>query len=466
MQAWDNFLTLQEKELGNETIHKWLRPLKVIRFDACNLYLEAKDSFQILWFEEHMRQKAQLRLFNNNNKRIKVHLSVSNAAGPSSNSKLIRGKKGKDFKDNKSISIPGFALNFDELDPNCSFKNLVISENNQLGYTLLSEICGENPAPKPGAKTEIGAFNPIYLYGITGTGKTHLLTATAHSLRSKGLNVIYTHAETFTEHVVTSIRAGAMSTFRQAYRNIDVLIVDDVHVFSRKGATQEEFFHTFNTLHLAGKQIILSANCSPQELQLIEPRLVSRFEWGIVVPLDPISKEEIKLVLQNKAAAFNYELNQKVTEFLLETFTSSTKALTRAMEALILRTHLNPQSGHLTPTSITVPMAKHSLADLIHEEEQSAITPHKIILSVAEFYGIRSEDVLGKAQTRECVLPRQIAMFLCRDKLNMSFTKIGDLFSRDHSTVMSSVKQIQKGMGSAEKDIGSSLTKILKKLYV
>ena len=449
MKAWEQFLAQQEKELGIETVHKWLKPLKIVHFDACNLYLEAKDSFQALWFEEHVRPKIQTKLVNNNNKRIKVHLTVLNSI----QTKTLRGKTKKSQE--TPPSPPRFSLNFDQLDPHCKLDNFVLNDNNILAHKLLCKMLNN--------AAELASFNPVYIHGSGGTGKTHLLMAAAHALREEGLNVIYTRAETFTEHVVTAIRAGEMSIFRQAYRNSDILIIDDVHVFSRKNATQEELFHTFNTLHVSGKQIILGANCSPTELQMIEPRLISRFEWGIVLPLEPLKSVEIKRVLENKMAALNFPLHPKVSEFLLETFESGTKSLTRALQALILRSHLSNE-GKQSSTQLSVAQVKHLLQDLIRDEEQSALTPPKIIHSIAEFFGIRSEDLLGKAQTRDCVLPRQLAMYLCRNRLKMPFLKIGEFFSKDHSTVMSSVKVIQKALDVDDRDIAAPYEAIVKKL--
>lgn len=451
MQAWEQFLQQQEAELGPETVQKWLRSLKVQRFDACNLYLEAKDSFQALWFEEHIRGKAQAKLVNGNNKRIKIHLTIGNTS-PSPKKNRTDSKKAKEAK-----PAP-FQLTFDDLDPHCLFQHFVVSQENQVTHKLLCEIAGLSTP----ATTSLGTFNPIYLYGPTGCGKTHLLMSLTQTFRAQGLRSIYVRAELFTDHVVTAIRAGEMSTFRQAYRNTDILLVDDVHVFSRKGATQEEFFHTFNTLHLQGKQIILTANCAPQELQLIEPRLVSRFEWGIVLPLKalPIA-EELKRLLQAKSQALNFFLPTKVLDFLLETFTSHPKALIKAFEALALRLHLD--ANHTTQ-NLTVTGAKTLLSDLLIEEQNSALTTPKIIQAVAEHYGIRTEDILGKSQTRECALPRQLAMHLCREKLKMPFMKIGDLFARDHSTVMASVKHIQKSLEEDHRDIAGAWHAILKKL--
>lgn len=429
MHAWQKFLKALEADLGPETVNQWLRSLTILKFDACNLYLEAKDTFQALWFEEHIRQKTQTKLLNNNNKRIKVHLSIANAP---------QKTQTKNKKDSPPPVPPKFTLGFDEIDPYFTLDLFVSNEKNSLTHKLFCGLNGEN---KSIPSTELGIFNPIYVHGPSGSGKTHLLMATAHALRAQDKKVIYARAETFTEHVVTAIRAGEMSVFRQAYRNIDVLIIDDVHGFSRKGATQEELFHTFNSLHLAGKQIILSANCSPAELQFIEPRLVSRFEWGIVLPIEPLEQDSLAQLLQKKMEALNFPLHSKIVTFLIETFNSNIKSLIKAFEALILRSHMRQNSSTLTLT-----LAKQLLADLMQEEQRAIITSDKIIQKTVEHFGICSEDVLGKSQSRNFVIPRQIAMYLCRHHLKMPFMKIGDLFSKDHSTVMSSVKVVQKGI--------------------
>lgn len=447
MRAWEEFLAKQEKELGKETVDKWLRPLEIIRFDACNLYLQASDSFKSLWFEEHMRYRVQKALYNNNNKPIKVHLSVSSQ----NTEKKTAPRKKKSVP--SSFSATPFSLHFDEIDTEATFDTFFTSQNNLLAYKLLRESCSQ--------EAQSLNFNPIYLYGRGGSGKSHLMMATASALKKMGKNGLYVRAETFTEHVVSAIRSAEMQTFRKAYRGVDALLIDDIEIFSRKGATQEELFHTFNTLHVEGKQIILSASLPPQELKFIEPRLVSRFEWGIVIPLHMLDKEGMRKVLLQKAEKMEFPLSEEVITFLLDTFGGNTKALMRSLDALILRTHLNQGLGKTIPLPLGLKAVQNYLNDLIQEEEKAVLTPGKIIRTVAEYYGIRMHDILSKSQARECALPRQIAMHLCRDHLNLPYMKIGDIFARDHSTVMASVKQIQKGLESKNHEISGSVKGIL-----
>ena len=411
-----------------------------MRFDACNLYLEAKDTFQALWFEEHIRPKIIASFFNNNNKRIKVHLKIgsSNPHAKPTHSK----QKNVPVKD-------ALVLSFDEPDPLVTFENFIVAESNILPYRLLTET----PT----------AFNPTYIYGHSGSGKSHLAMSLTNVLKESGLKVLYVRAETFTEHVVSAIRSGEMGIFRQAYRKLDALILEDVHILAKKNATQEELFHTFNTLHLAGKQIYLTANCAPAELNFIEPRLVSRFEWGIVLALETAKGDDLAALLKNKANALHYPLHPKVAEFLIESFKSSPKVVVRALEALILRSHIN-EENNLSFKPMNVALAKHYLSDLLLAEQQSQVTFEKIVKYCAEHYGMRPEDILSKAQKRDCAQPRQLAMYFCRSHLKYPFTKIGDLFERDHSTVMSSVKLIQKQVDARDADLTEALGAVSKKL--
>ncbi|HEY4831838.1 MAG TPA: chromosomal replication initiator protein DnaA [Waddliaceae bacterium] len=456
MDAWEKFLKAQEQELGAKTVSKWLRSLHILRYDACNLYLEAQDTFQVLWFEEHMRKKAQATLVNNNQKQITIHLSLANQR------KSRTLKEEKKTKKQAEASAP-FTLKFDELDPVRTFDRFVAAESNLLAYKLLCKMSRCDPLSGKVIDSDMSltSFNPIYIFGGEGTGKTHLLMAAAHALKNQYQNVIYVRAETFTDHVIKAMRSAEMGVFRQAYRNSDVLLIDDVQLFSKKGATQEELFHTFNTLHLAGKQIILCANCSPAELQYIEPRLVSRFEWGIVLPLEALDYNGLVGTLKNKSEALQFPISNKVADFLLSKFSKNSKVLIRALEALILRLHIqnNPKK---TSQTLTESLVKTLLADLLKEEQDRALTPKQIIQRVSEHFEIRPEDLLGEERTRDYVLPRHLAMYLCRKKLNLPYTKIGEVFSRDHSTVMSSIKLIQTGVDNYDQEIARHYHAIIK----
>lgn len=406
MQEWDQLLAELEKEIGKEAVIKWLLPLKKVRFDAANLYLEAPDSFVANWFEEHIRPKA--RLVNNNSRPVRIHLSIAG---------LAKNSPSKE-------SLPSFSIFPDTLDPLLTLETFIPSGANIIAHQLLSDPTG---------------YNPIYLYGGPKTGKTHLLMGVAQLLQKQGKKVFYVRAETFTEHVVQAIRLGQMRLFRQTYRDIDALIIDDIPVFSKKSATQEEFFHTFNTLHTLGRPVILSANVPPSKLVEIEPRLVSRFEWGITLGLE---KGDIREILKKKAELWKMELSENMTQFLVNEFP---KDPLLALQALALRA-----SG-----PVTVVAAEKLLGDLLAKERTQVLSPEQIVKAVAGHYGILVEDVMGKSQTREMATPRQVAMYLIRERLKWPFQKIGDFFGRDHSTVMGGIKLVQKGIEEKSIDLSS-----------
>jgi chromosomal replication initiator protein len=418
MEPWESFLQLQEKSLGKEIVAKWLRSLKVVHFDACNLYLQAEDEFQLSWFEQHLRHLVQAHLFNNNNHPIKVHLSLSTAQTKTKKNHL------------KERPTQTFKIHPDPLREEASFENFVPGKKNETLYQFLSDI-------------PLGNFNPIFIYGNEGVGKTHLLMAVAKALIAKGISAFYVHADTFTEHVVHAIRNSQMQEFRKIYRNQQVLLIDDVHLLARKAATQEELFHTFNTFHTQGRQIILSSQFLPSRLNEIEPRLISRFEWGILFQIEKLEFEELKLLVKNQFAVSRVPINEDLVDFILSLFSNKMKSILEGVEHLITVYKKNPISFDKEKISL-------SLQNLIQKEIDSSLSPEKIVQMVADYFGIRPADILGKSQTHECTLPRQIAMELCRSKLNMPYLRIGHFFSRDHSTVMSGIKQVQKKKNDPE----------------
>jgi chromosomal replication initiator protein len=448
MKLWEEFLRIMEKELGRDTVEKWLRPLLVVRFDAGNLYLEAQNTFQIIWFEEHIRKRIPKGIATGSERPVRVHLALGTPlpAQNQNRSKRIVGspQEGSHHRPLSYTSLP--------LDETATLASFIETKGNLLARKVVDQILQGD-----------GSFNPLYLVGPTGSGKTHLLQAIARASQIANKKVLYTHAETFTDHLVSALRATDMAACRDAYRSCDILLVDDVHIFSKKSATQEEFFHTFNTLHVEGKQIVVSSSFTPQELSHIEPRLVSRFEWGIVVPLQPLEKKDYPEVLKRKMGALGASLPPRLSSYLIDLFQSSPKALVKALNTLLLRTRGGDEIQLEGLSSLGL---KKNLSDLVQEEEKHHVTPPKVLSTVAEHFGLRIEDLTGKGQSRDLLLPRQMAMYICREILKLPYTKIGDLFQRDHSTVMSALKQLQKELLSNVSEVPSHLQSVFKKLHL
>ncbi len=458
MQAWEDFIQKQEGPLGTDAVSKWLRTLKIVHFDSGNLYLEAQDSFQVLWFEEHIRPQLKSKFVNNNFRPIKVHLTLAESLPKRSNSKFLKKEKG--------AVIPPVHFFKDKIDPAMTLENFITTDSNKIVFELFCQLTGYNATTQilEDPKIALASFNPIYLWGGGGSGKTHLLMAITQAFKKQGLNAHYARAETFTEHVVAAIRESQMQDFRKTYRNVDILLIDDVDVFARKNATQEEFFHTFNTLHSSNRQIILSSKCNPAQLEEIEPRLISRFEWGISLHFEKLNLEDLKKVLEYRSKSLGFPLLHEVNEYLLETFPTS-HSLLQALEALVLRSHLGSNAQHKgNSLSIDLQSAKKMLNDLSLEEKKKALTPEKIITAISAAFGIRNEDLLGNSQAQVYSFPRQIAMYLCRLELKLPFQGIGRIFSRDHSTVMTSIRQIEKKMKESDRELLSYFSEIQIKL--
>lgn len=427
MELWESFLKELEQELGQSAVDRWLRPLKVVDFDAGNLYLKAEDTFQVLWFEKEIRKIAKERFLNGRRRPIKIHIEACDLP--------------KQEKKNQPPPEPTYVSS--SLDPSCTLDTFIASKENALLLQFLKQ-------------TKPGNDNPLFLFGGSGVGKTHLLMALAAHLSSLGLKVFFTHAETFTEHVVSAIRRGNVEPLRQTYRRIDALILDDVHCLARKGATQEEFFHTFNHLHSRGCPIILSSQQPPSRLTEIEPRLISRFEWGILFEVHSPSADLLYPIAKRRAEALHLPLSNEIIEELLKIFKSGPKALLRAIDALAMR--LPKRSFSLSKEELHT-----RLHDLISQEVTEVITPEKIATLTAHYFGIRPEELLGKSQSKEVTLPRQIAIFLCRQELRLPFLTIGKFFERDHSTIMASVRLIEKKKG-AEPEVARALFELKEKM--
>ncbi len=417
MKAWEELLKELEKRIGSEAVATWLKPIILHRFDAANIHLKATP-FQKAWFEEHVLP-LKISFLNNNQRPIRIHWETE--AG----------------KSMEKPATPSMQILSDPLDPEFTLDTFSPLASNQMGYRMAEEL----------SQGAFPTFNPVVYFGPSGAGKTHLLTAIAHALKAQNKKVFSVKMETFTDHVVGAIRLGLTKEFRKAYREIDVLIVDDIQELARKSATQEEFFHTFNTLHTLGKQIVLSSNCTPAQLQEIEPRLISRFEWGIAIPL--ALPNSFTSILEEKARRLRLEMPDGLSDFLLQRFRSP-KAAVNALHALAIRTE-QVQSCE---------QAQRLLQDLLIKEGTEALTHEKIIQRIANHFGIRPEDITGKSQTREFAQPRQIAMYFCRKLLDTPFQALGRLFGRDHSTVISSIRQVEKAVSAKEQPYAEAVASL------
>lgn len=432
MRAWEDFLVELEKPFGKETVDKWLRTLKILRFDACNLYLQPCDSFQAMWVQEHIAPLAKKQFCNNNGHRINLHIEALEPKG--------------DKTPAPSVMAGELKFENDITYPHCSLEQFVASKENSMTYKIFCNLLGFDPEAGVNKDLPKDKLNPIYIYGPGGTGKTHLLMAAATQLSQHGQKVFFVKADTFTQHVVNAIRSSKMQSFRQAYRTADVLIIDDVDVFGRKAATQEELFHTFNTLHTSGKQIILSSRTNPRLLEYIEERLISRFEWGITLPLEKsFDQSVLTSILDKRLSLFRMEITDSLRDFIINHF-KTPSSLSKALE--YLQSHF--QSSY---QSLELSHVEPILQRLCDQEQKLQLNPERILDAVAVAFGIRKEDIISKSQTRDSVLPRKIAMYLLRRELKLPYMKIGSLFERDHSTVMSSIKQVKKDLDNNNPDI-------------
>jgi chromosomal replication initiator protein len=416
VQAWEQFLTSLETELTPQAVTQWARALRVLSFDARNLYLQADDLFQINWFEEHIRPRLN-RFITSSQKPIRVHLQMEPIE------KLAPKRE--------VAAVPFLPEN---LDPDLSFEQFLAVD------PIIQQIlhsAGEPPI-----------FNPIFLYGEPSCGKSHFLMAYAQANQRLGRTPFFIRAQRFADQVVQAIRSQTMTDFRNTYRAIDCLLVDDIEDLARKTATQEEFFHTFNTLHTLGCPILITSSLMPSKLTEIEPRLISRFEWGLVLELKKIKTEAM---LTQKLQSWKLTAPPELITFIAE------KCLKHPVAALqTLRLRCLPQTELPGPE-----IAARVLKDILAKEQIVALTPPLIIQAVSAHYGIRTEDILSKSRSREFTLPRQVAIYLCRTKLKLAFQEIGRIFDRDHSTAMSSVNEITTGL-TENQELGQTLERILR----
>ena len=354
------------------------------------------------------------------------------------------------------MSQPGTVYNINyenaNLNPKYRFDTFVVGNNNKFAHSASLAV-----AESPGE-----AYNPLYLYGGPGLGKTHLMHSIGHFVldQNPDRKVLYVTSEQFTNEVIESIRSGnaaKMNKFREKYRTVDVLLIDDVQFIIGKESTQEEFFHTFNVLHSAGKQIILSSDKPPKELETLEERFRSRFEWGLIADIQPPDYETRMAILKKNAENYNKVISEDIFDYIATNIKSNIRELEGAYNKVIAYSRLNN-------VEITLDNVKEALKDIISPDASRQVTPQLIINIVAEHFGIKPEDIVSKRRNSEFVLPRQICMYLCRMLDDESLQSIAkSLNKKDHTTVIHGIDKITEDIKTNE-ELKNRIDVIMKKI--
>ena len=336
------------------------------------------------------------------------------------------------------------------LNPKYTFDTFVVGSNNKLAHAA-SVAVSESPGE---------VYNPLFIYGGVGLGKTHLMHSIAHFVLQKRpqSKVLYVTSEYFTNELIESIRNGnntTMSKFREKYRNIDVLLIDDIQFIIGKESTQEEFFHTFNALHGAKKQIIISSDKPPKDMEILEDRLRSRFEWGLIVDISSPDFETRMAILRKKEELDGYQIDDQVIEYIAQNVKSNIRELEGSLNKIMAYANLENRE-------INLALAEKVLKDIISPNQKRTITPELIINIVAEHFDLTPSDLTGNKRSSKIAYPRQIVMYLCRQMTETTLKIIGDsLGGRDHTTIMSGINKIEREV--EENDDTREIIDILKK---
>ena len=349
---------------------------------------------------------------------------------------------------------PVYNINYENanLISKYKFDSFVVGNNNKLAHAAALAV-----AESPGE-----VYNPLYLYGGPGLGKTHLIHSIGHFILEQNpeKKVLYVTSEEFTNEVIESIRSGnaaSMTKLREKYRTVDVLMIDDIQFIIGKDSTQEEFFHTFNVLHSARKQIVLSSDKPPKELETLDERFRSRFEWGLIADIQPPDYETRMAILRKNAENYDKKIDEEIIKYIATNIKSNIRELEGAFNKIIAFTRLNK-------VDLTIESAEEALKDVIYPNKAREITPNLIINVVAEHFGVRPEDIVSKKRNSEFVQPRQVVMYLCRELTNVSQVNIGRILGKkDHTTVIHGVKKIEAEMQNSE-EFRNKINVIMKKL--
>ncbi len=415
---WKNSLSRIEERVGNNAIDLWFRPIKLSQLKEQQVTLDIPNKFFKDWIEDNYPDLLPETLAGVLGYPVTVRYRIVEKVDPDVRKKDMRLENRR-----QKLASRGIYLN-----PKYTFDNFVIGPSNQFAQAAARAV-----AEAPGR-----AYNPLFIYGGVGLGKTHLMTAIGNAVidKSPEMSVIYASAEQFTNEVVASIRHEKMSELKEKYRNVDLLLLDDIHFIANKTQTQEEFFHTFNAIYERQKQIVISSDRPPKEIGAITDRLRSRFTMGLIADIQPPEFETKIAILQKKSDMEKIIIPEEVAHYLA----AKVKSNIRELEGCLIR--LGAQAS-LTGRPINIDMAKNILQDLI-EDDEKPVTTDQIQKVVSEHFGLKISDMKAKKRTKEVALPRQIAMYLSKQLTSLSLSDIGKNFGgKDHATVIYSYKQVE-----------------------
>jgi chromosomal replication initiator protein len=418
---WHHCLRHLEGEVPEQQFNTWVRPLQAVERDG-ELQLLAPNRFVVSWIEKNLFTRIEELVSvagNGGGARVTLEVGSRRDELPPPDSRNVPVSAGKP----RDPQVIGSRLN-----PDFTFSSFVEGKSNQLARAAANQV-GENPGR---------AYNPLFIYGGVGLGKTHLMHAVGNLIRERNpaARIAYVHSERFVSEMVRALQHNTINEFKQTYRTLDALLIDDIQFFAGKTQSQEEFFHTFNALLEGQQQIILSCDRYPKEVTGLEERLKSRFGWGLTVAIEPPELETCVAILMAKSQAAGGDLPEEVAFFVAKRIRSNVRELEGALRRVLA-------TSRFTGRPVTLELAREALKDLLAAQER-LVTIENIQKTVAEYFKIRVADLLSKRRSRSIARPRQVAMALARELTNHSLPEIGDAFGgRDHTTVMHACDRVK-----------------------
>jgi chromosomal replication initiator protein len=427
-ELWRSTLGELELLISKANFTTWFKNTSISSFENGHVVVTVPNAFTKAWLENKYHNfilKALQNISGNSVKDISYQVELNVAV------------KNNDKPEVLKSAAPELATGFG-LNPRYTFDTFIVGKSNELARAAALAV-----TEKPGQ-----TYNPLFLYGGVGLGKTHLMQAIGHEIlkRFPDKKIIYVPCEKFTTEFIQAIGSGKIEKFKATYRSVDILLIDDIQFLSGKEGTQEEFFHTFNTLHQANKQIVISSDRPPKAIHSLENRLISRFEWGMIADIASPDLETRTAILELKCKERNYQLDKEIINYLATTIQNNIRELEGALNRIIAYHQLNNQPP-------TLPLVKELMDNLRSSHKYgSNLTSKKILAVVSEYYDITLDELVGASRKKNLVLPRQVAMYLMREELKSSFPTIGqELGGRDHTTAMHACTKIQESLKNDEK---------------